>query len=198
MADAGPVELPKAAIRDMLRWFKAAKIPGIVIGGVAVSLQGHPRYTRDLDALVVADELQWPKFLGEAKACGIAARVPDALEFARASRMLLMQHNPSGIPLDISLGALDFEVEAIRRAVTFKVGRLNVPVAGAEDLIIMKAVAGRPQDLADIGNVLEVHPRLDVQRIRITLGEFAAVLERPEIVENFESLWTRNRQRRRK
>ena len=198
MAEAAPVELPKAAIRDMLRWFKAAKIPGVVIGGVAVSLQGHARHTRDLDALVVAPESQWPKFLGAATRFGFSGRIPDVLEFARASRMLLMQHDASGIPLDISLGALDFEVETIRRAVSIKLGRLNVPVAGPEDLIIMKAVAGRLQDLADIDNVLEAHLHLDVQRIRATLGEFAEILDRPEIVENFAPLWARRVARRRK
>ncbi len=196
MAEARPAELPLAAIRDMLRWFKSAKISGVVIGGVAISMQAQPRYTRDLDALVVADQSRWPAFVASAAKFGFSGRIPHILDFARTSRMLLVQHDASGIPLDISLGALDFEVEVIRRAVFFKLGRLQVPVAGPEDLIIMKAVAGRPQDLADIDNILAAHPRLDVARIRQMLGEFAAILERPEIVESFESLWARKTERR--
>src|SRR5579872_4158272 len=97
------------AIRDMLRWFKAAGVPGVVVGGVAVSLHGHPRYTHDLNALVVTPTSQWPKFLGKAKSFGFTGRISDVLEFARTSKMLLMEHNASDIPLDISLGALDFE-----------------------------------------------------------------------------------------
>lgn len=48
MAEKRPPELPVAAIRDMLRWFKSTDVPGVVIGGVAVSIQGRARYTRDL------------------------------------------------------------------------------------------------------------------------------------------------------
>src|SRR5207245_1840529 len=48
-----------------------------------------------------------------------------------------------------------------------------------EDLIIMKAVAGRPRDWEDIRRVAELHPRLDRKRIRKLVGKFAAVLGRP-------------------
>ena len=40
-----------AALRDLLLWFEAARVRGIVIGGVAVSLLARPRATLDVDAL---------------------------------------------------------------------------------------------------------------------------------------------------
>src|SRR5258708_11298319 len=100
----------------MLRWFKSAKISGAVIGGIAVSIQGHPRYTRDLDALVVMNDSNWPAFIARAPKFGFSARVSDVLEFARQTRMLLLLHDPSGVPLDVSLGCLAFEEELIERA----------------------------------------------------------------------------------
>ena len=181
MAEAGPAEVPVAAIRDMLRWFKATRVSGAVIGGVAVSIRAHARFTRDLDALVVVQDAKWPEFAGRAEKFGFTGRVPDVLEFASQTRMLLLQHESSGVPLDVSLGALGFEEELIGRATIVKLGRLKVPIAAAEDLIILKAVAQRPIDLADIDSLLQAQPRLDLVRIRKTLGQFAGILERPEI-----------------
>ncbi len=192
MAKARPPELPRDAIRDMLRWFKAAKVPGVVIGGVAVSLQGHPRHTRDLVALVVVDHARLPAFVRRAEKFGFTGRVADVLDFSRDTRMLLLRHEASNIPLNVSLGLLEFEEGVISRAALIQLGRLKVPVATPEDLIILKAIAGRPQDLADIDNLLEAHSVLDYSSIRRTLREFNKILELPEIVEQVEALLARH------
>src|SRR5262245_65246262 len=125
----------------MVRWFKAAKVPGVIIGGVAVSMHAQPRYTRDLDALVIVRHGDLPRFVARALKYGFSARVPDPIEFARDTRMLLFRHQAKGFPLDISLGALAFEEDVIRRATILKVGTLRIPVAAPEDLIILKAIA---------------------------------------------------------
>jgi hypothetical protein len=180
----------------MLRWFKATRVRGAVVGGVAVSIQGRARYTRDLDALVVVPHAKWPKFVERAADFGFVERVSDVLGFASRTRMLLLLHEPSGIAVDISLGALEFEEELIARAANVKLGRLNVPVAGPEDLIILKAVAMRPKDLGDIDLILQAQPRLDLIRIRRTVTRFSEMLEQPEIIEELERLLKRGKKRR--
>jgi hypothetical protein len=50
-------------LRNLVAWFKAGKVPGVVIGGLAASLLGRPRLTRDVDALVLVDEGLWADFL---------------------------------------------------------------------------------------------------------------------------------------
>ena len=39
------------ALGDLTRWFAECSVPGMVIGGVAASILGRPRATRDVDAL---------------------------------------------------------------------------------------------------------------------------------------------------
>jgi predicted nucleotidyltransferase len=94
-------------------------------------------------------------------------------------------------PPEIPLAA--FEEELIERTQPVKLRRLTVPVAAIEDLIILRAVAARPQDLADIDIVLSAGHRLDLRRIRKTVAFFAKTLERPEIVEQLESLLARHK-----
>jgi predicted nucleotidyltransferase len=63
----------------------------------------------------------------------------------------------------------------IDRAQTVDIGSLRARVATPEDLIITKAVASRPKDLADIELILEVHSDLNLERVRHWVHEFATV-----------------------
>ena len=56
-----------------------------------------------------------------------------------------------GYEIDISLGIPGYEEIVIERAVDCKLYKnYVVRICSAEDLIIHKAVAGRPQDLTDL------------------------------------------------
>jgi hypothetical protein len=185
-------------LRDLVAWLQAGPFPGIVIGGVAASLLGRPRATRDVDAVVLLDEGRWEEFLAAGKQFGFVPRVTDALTFARESRVLLLRHEPTGISADISCGALPFEEEAIARALSVAVSGISVPLPTPEDLIIMKAVAHRPRDLADIESVLDAHPKLNLRRIRRWVREFAALLDMPEVLEDVENLLKQRQKRGKK
>lgn len=183
------------ALRSLLGWLRATKTPGVVIGGVAASLLGRPRVTGDVDAVVWIGDASWGAFVEAGRRFGIVPRRPDVIPFARRSRVLLLRHEPSTIDLDVSLGALPFEEEMIARARRHRLGRLSVPLPTPEDLIVMKAIAHRPRDIADIESILEAHPRIDEKRIRDLVREFAAVLETPDLATDLERLLAPRRHR---
>ncbi len=139
------------------------------------------RATRDVDAVVVLPTSSWASFLEQGEQVSFRSRVPDPLEFAKRSRILLLHHEPSAIDVDPSFAATDFESEALLRAKNVKVGRLSVPVATAEDLIVFKAVAHRSIDMADIEKLLDLYADLDYDPIRKHVDEFATLLEMPEL-----------------
>ena len=86
------------------------------MGGIAASILGRPRATRDIDALAVAPDDQWPQLLGSSKVHGILPRVENPLAFARRARVLLLRHTESGIDIDINLSGLPFGAEAVAGA----------------------------------------------------------------------------------
>lgn len=181
----------RAPLAALMKWFRSAGLRASIIGGVAASLRGKPRLTKDIDAVVldvVAEDL-----LEGAAAFGFTPRIADAVDFARTTRVLLLRYQPGNIDIDLSLGALPFEEEVIERSTDVDVGRLLLRIASAEDLVIMKSVAGRARDIADIENIIEVQPDLDVDRIRRWVREFSMVLEMPEIHERLELLLRRGR-----
>jgi len=160
----------------------------MVLGGIASSLLGIPRFTHDIDALVLMDINEIENFLAQAKRVGLVPRISDAMGFARRSKVVLLLHRTSKIPVDISIGMLPFEEKAVRHSQRIKMKNIILNFPTPEDLIIFKGVAHRPQDLIDIQGVLKAHPRIDKRYIRRWLKDFAHTLEMPEIYEDIEKL----------
>ncbi len=186
-----------AVLYDLVTWFKAAKVPGVVIGGLAASLLGRPRLTRDVDVLVLVDKGRWADFVAAGAIYGFMPRRDDVLAFLQETRVLLLRHQGSGIDVDMVFGSLPFEKEAVARAIWVELGGVQVPLPLPEDLIILKAVAHRPQDLADIEAIIAAHPEFNRRRVRRWVREFAAALTMPEILNDLEAL-IRQRGRRSK
>lgn len=195
MSEAVDLAPMLAVVQDLLAWLKACDVPAVVIGGLAASVLGRPRLTRDVDVLVLVDEDLWAEFLATGASYGFMPRLSEALAFARETRVLLMRHEHSGIDLDLVFGALPFEKEAINRAQWVELGGMRIPLLMPEDLIIMKAVAHRPLDREDIEAVLQAHPRLNLRRIRLWVREFSTALEMPEILHDLEKLLSQRKLR---
>lgn len=160
----------------------------MIIGGLAVALLGRPRVTRDVDAVVFVEEPQWASFVATGEQYSFVPRLPEALKFARENRVLLLRHEKSGVDVDISLGGTQFEQQALARIKVLKIGKVALPLAHPEDLIVMKAVAQRDHDIKDIQGLFDVFPDLDVSYIRKWVDELAQALEMPEIYENLDRL----------
>lgn len=167
----------------------------MIVGGIAASILGRPRATRDIDALAVARDDQWTQLLGSSEAHGIVPRIENPLEFARRTRVLLLRHTESGIDVDIILSGLPFEAEAVSRATAHDLSGVRVRLPQVEDLLIMKAIAHRPQDLRDIEGLLDVFPTVNVESVRRWLRDFAAAAELPDLPEEFEKLLAQRKRR---
>jgi hypothetical protein len=189
----GSVDALRSALADLTNWLDAARIPAMVVGGVAASVLGRPRFTRDIDALVILPESDWQTALEDAAKFGIVPRIGQALEFARRSRVLLMRHAASGIDLDIILGGLPFETSAVESSRPYDVGGVSVRLPRVEDLLVMKAIARRPKDLEDIRGLLAAHPDADTGAARQWIREFATAASMPDMLEEFDQLLEQSR-----
>jgi len=161
----------------------------MLIGGLAVIARGVPRDTDDIDATVWAPELDLGHLLGLLQAEHITGRIREVEAFARRNQVLLLEHEPTRTPLEISLAWLPFEREALARAETLNMGDARLPVAVAEDLVVYKVVAWRDRDRADVERLLTAHRRsIDLDRVRDLVRQFAEALGELERIEEFERL----------
>ena len=180
-----PLLEPLIALQRLLEHFDNQ---GLIIGGIAASLLGKPRFTADIDAVILLSVDDLPKLIDAASQQDITPRIADAEIFAQKNRVLLLRHQTSGINIDISLGILPFEIEMIERSQEIKVGGLHLRLPTPEDLIILKAVAHRPQDLIDIQAIAASNPDLDKERVRFWVEQFGAALGLPDLWEQASRL----------
>lgn len=173
----------------------ARGIPYAIIGGIAVQRWGQPRLTRDVDLTVLLPPGGEDAALREIVAA-FPARLDDAVAFALQHRVLPVSV-PGGSEADLSLGLPGYEEHLIQRAVPYDLGEGRVVrLCSAEDLIVHKALAGRPQDVLDLeGIVARQGGALDVAYVRRWLVELAGVADDPEVLARFERAWARRDRR---
>lgn len=192
MVDRVPATL-LAALADLVKWLDVAKMPFMVIGGVAASVLGQPRLTQDVDALAILPEADWAKAVSTAAGHGILPRIENPLDFARRSRVLLMRHTESAINIDLIFGRLQFEQTAIDNSEIHDIDGLRVRLPRVEDLLIMKAIARRPKDLQDIEGLLAAHPEADVVAVRQRVREFATAMSMSDMLDDFDKVVARSK-----
>jgi predicted nucleotidyltransferase len=165
-------------LADAVAMLDSRGLPAALIGGLAVSLRGQPRMTVDVDLVVRADvdaALQLVRSLAETPFEPLFAGVEEVVTTAF---ILPLRHRSTGIRVDLAIGMSGFEREAIRRATRLVVGAGSVPVVTVEDLLIMKALAGRPQDEGDIRGLVELNrDSLDWNRCLATATALGAAID---------------------
>jgi hypothetical protein len=174
------------AAAEVFAAFNDLGLRGCLIGAMAVQRWGQPRFTQDVDLTVMAP-FGSEKPLVDALLVRFGARVTDARKHALEHRVLLVRAS-NGVSVDVSLAALPFEEEVLARASRWRlVDDAWLETCSAEDLVIYKLIAARPQDLVDVMSVVRRQAsRLDVDRIRHWGREFAELKEDPDLLRPFE------------
>lgn len=142
-------------LRALIRALDASGVEYALAGGLAVAVWGVPRATKDIDLLIQSESLAKAK--EAARACGFAL---EALPFEFKDGTHLHRVNkvdPAGDLLTVDFMLVDANLEAAwvgRRRMPFAGGA--IVVVGRDALIAMKALASRPQDIADIQSLKDL------------------------------------------
>ena len=102
-------------------------------------------------------------------------------ELAREARMITVLHEATGTVVDIALACMPFETELQNRAIVHRAADIELRLPTPEDMVILKAIAGRPKDLEDIRNLALTYPELDRKRIERWIREYGELLEAPTL-----------------
>jgi predicted nucleotidyltransferase len=158
--------IPELRLLPLLRRLTEGGVDYVVIGGVAVAMQGYGRATKDLNITYATDSTNLEALGAVLIAAGATLRgVPEDVPFVPDARTL--KHTQI-LTLDTVDGGLDLLVDpsgapsyaTLRsRSMLVDYEGLKVRIVGLEDLLSMKRAAHRPQDLADI-EALEAARRL--------------------------------------
>jgi hypothetical protein len=182
------------ALRALADALNDLSAPSMIIGGIAVIAAGVPRQTIDIDATILGRATSPEDVLATLERHEIVPRISDALEFARERQVLLLQHFPSRVTIEVTFAWLPFEEDALSHAFEVELHGVRVRVARPEDLVIYKAAAWRDRDRSDIERLLVLHlDDIDLSRIRSLLNEIAVALDDPHRLAAFDAIVDRVR-----
>jgi hypothetical protein len=173
--------------RSVQKFLDARGWRSCVIGGIAVQRWGEPRLTRDVDVTLLTglggEEMYVDEILKH-----FTSRIPDPREFALERRVMLLASS-DGTDIDLALGGLPFEENAVERASSFEFyPGMTIRTCSAEDLMVMKAFASREQDWGDVKGIIARQDSLKWELIYEELEPLCELKEAPEIVTRMKQL----------
>jgi len=120
-----------------------------VVGGYAVALHGHPRYTRDLDVWVEINSENAANVVRALEQFGFTSLGLQTTDFLMPNQVIQLGYPPNRIDLMGTLPGVDFpSCYAVR--VQVELDGVLVNFIDLENLKKSKRAAGRLQDLADL------------------------------------------------
>ncbi len=144
----------------------------VVVGGLATVLHGYPRLTVDIDLMVDLAPEQAEKVISTLTTLGLVPQLPlNPSDFAnpqtrqtwnREKNMqvfsMIDPQNPLRIVDLFVENTIPFE-DLWSRSTTVHVDTVSIRIASLTDLIHLKRLAGRPQDLIDIEQLEQIQKR---------------------------------------
>lgn len=143
----------------------------MVIGGIAVRWWGVPRPTYDADFAVAVDESDLARLLTALSDAGFAVPIEhtsgfrDVVAGMEKVKVTRFEHGTVW-DIDIFLVRTPHLESALRRRRPARIDGRVVQVMAVEDLIVLRLMANRFKDLADIQEMLRIVKDLDVRYLR--------------------------------
>lgn len=149
-----------------------------VVGGLAVAFRSEPRFTKDVDlAVAVADDAEAEGIVNRLQVRGYALASlveQDYVNRLATARLVRPEAGTSSAFIDLLFANSGIEDEIVRRADLLEVlPDVFMPVASIGHLIALKALAGRHQDLTDLGYLISAASDADLGEARAS----AALIE---------------------
>ncbi len=168
-----------------------------VIGGLAVAFRAEPRFTKDVDlAVAVADDAEAEGIVNRLQVRGYALASlveQDYVNRLATARLVRPEVGTSSAFIDLLFANSGIEDEIVRSADRMEVlPDVVMPVASTGHLIALKALAGRHQDLTDLGYLISAATEADLGQARTSVATiqergFNRGLNLPEVLETIIS-----------
>ncbi len=153
----GEIEAPRDFV-EFLNLLIDHDVEFAVIGGFAVAVHGQPRATKDIDVWIRRSVANAERVAAAIRDFGFDLPSVTADSILAPDRIVRMGEEPVRIEVMADIEGADFETAA-DRLVTARIGGVEVPVIGLEDLIANKTAVGRLQDATDVEALRRFHRR---------------------------------------
>jgi hypothetical protein len=136
-------------LREFVEWLNSNEVEYLIVGAMAVSWYGFPRYSGDIDFFVRASRENAERLLAALRDFGFGSLPVTMEDFTSPDRVIQLGQEPNRIDIMTSISGVGFD-EAWESKVPGTIDGLPVNFIGREALLRNKAATGRPKDRIDI------------------------------------------------
>jgi hypothetical protein len=140
--------------KDFIRLLNEHEVEYLLIGGYAVALYGHVRFTQDMDIWVNTTPENAQRVVQTLLAFGLSSANELLDVFQKENRVVAMGVPPLKIEVVTTISGVNFEACYAEREV-LEIEGLLINYLSFKYLRINKAASGRPKDLADLEHLPE-------------------------------------------
>ena len=161
----------RQAFEALVATFNEGGVRYAIIGGLAIIQHTRVRTTDDIDALLMAPQIAMPGLFEALRQRGFDIDLEKNIREFRDGGFTSIRF--ADVIVDLLRPLIPAYAHVLDRAITTNILGHEVRISSAEGLIVMKLIAMRPQDEADVRDLLAAYGTdLDLDFIRSELDTF--------------------------
>ncbi|NEP30897.1 hypothetical protein [Moorena sp. SIO3B2] len=138
--------------KEFIQLLNDNQVKYLVIGGYAVAVHGHPRYTKDIDIWIEMSPENALKMMVALTEFGFGSLGLAAEDFETPDQIIQLGYPPNRIDLITTPDGIDFET-CYQAKIEVIIDDIPVNFIDLNNLRKNKQASGRLQDLADLENL---------------------------------------------
>lgn len=139
-------------IREFVALLLSRKVEFLLVGGYALAFHGAPRFTEDIDFLVLVSSENAAKLADLLVEFGFGDLGLSQDDFLEEDQVIQLGRAPNRIDLLTGISGVGWD-EAWHSRIEVEFDGFRIPVIGKDALAANKQATGRPQDLADLARL---------------------------------------------
>ncbi len=138
--------------KEFIQFLNDNHVQYLVVGGYAVAIHGHPRYTKDIDIWIETSLDNANNLLQALEQFGFSSLGLQIQDFLTPDQIIQLGYPPNRIDLLTNIDGVVFE-DCYPLRLEVSIDDVVVTFIDLENLKKNKKASGRLQDLADIENL---------------------------------------------
>jgi hypothetical protein len=138
--------------REFIQLLNDNQVKYLIIGGYAVAVHGHPRYTKYLDIWVEMTSDNADRMMTALNQFGFGSLGLSPQDFQTPDQIIQLGYPPNRIDIITTPDGIDFET-CYNSKLEIVIDDISINFIDLENLRKNKKASGRLQDLADLENL---------------------------------------------
>lgn len=139
-------------IREFIELCLLRKVEFLLVGGYALAFHGAPRFTEDIDLMVLVSPGNADKLHAALTDFGFGEAGITREDFLEPGQVIQLGRAPNRIDILTGISGITWQ-EAWTSRIQVNLDGIEIQVIGKTELIRNKQATGRPQDLADVARL---------------------------------------------